>query len=173
MKLTCGFEMLAEQAAKRNEQSPGNNFLDKKFQHFVKKLTESGYFQGELVGSEKYRVLLEQARQFYSSNDDDDTFRFSDQILQMSKIYRLEEAKETGGENLESSDDESWLDVEPESFDALLRQHFKLEGEPSDNIPAQKSESELPTEIKRFLQSLSEFDGIQVLALQSAFQWIN
>ena len=136
-----------------------------------------------MEGSKKYSTLLQQARTFYSTStsaDDDENdpscpdLRFSSEILQMSKEYRPDPDPTSTGpiseEDSIPSDDESWLDVEPESFDALLRQHFKLETEKmdfagagtSESVPDEKSESELPSEIKRFLQSLSEFDGIQV-----------
>ena len=140
-----------------------------------------------MEGSKKYSTLLQQARTFYSTStsaDDDDEndpscpdLRFSSEILQMSKGYRPDPDPASSGpiseEDSIPSDDESWLDVEPESFDALLRQHFKLETEKmefagagtSGSVLDEKSESELPSEIKRFLQSLSEFDGIQV--------WVN
>ncbi len=136
-----------------------------------------------MEGSKKYSTLLQQARTFYSTStsaaDDDENdpscpdLRFSSEILKMSKEYRPDPDPNSSGlteEDSIPSDDESWLDVEPESFDALLRQHFKLETEKmefagagkSGSVPDEKSESELPSEIKRFLQSLSEFDGIQV-----------
>jgi hypothetical protein len=134
-----------------------------------------------MEGSKKYSTLLQQARTFYSTStsaDDDENdpscpdLRFSSEILKMSKEYPPDpdSSGPISEEDSILSDDESWLDVEPESFDALLRQHFKLETEKMDfagagtsgSVPDEKSESELPSEIKRFLQSLSEFDGIQV-----------
>ena len=160
MKLTCGFEMLAEQATKRNAGCQASASSDPKFQHFVKKLFESGYFRGELEGSKQHQLLLEQARQFYAETDNDSQFN-SSVILDLLQKYRLGALDVDNDSSLASSDDESWLDVEPESFDDLLRQHFKLDAEMS-GATSSKSESELPAEIKRFLQSLSDFDGIQV-----------
>ncbi len=180
MKLTCGFEMLAAQASKR-KSGPGDasrlsSTSSTKFEHFLKKLIETGYFQGEIEGSKKYMIWLEQARQYYTTStaaDDDQSndLRFSSGILEIAKNYRHDASESNEDDSAAKSDDESWLDVEPESFDALLRQHFKLGSEQMDFSSAgeaesnaiSKSESELPNEIKRFLQSLSEFDGIQVI----------
>ena len=170
MKLTCGFEMLASQAEKRNSSYSDLPNSSQKFERFIKKLEQSGYFQGEMEGSRKHSTLLEQARTFYSTstgdeNDPNSDLRFSSEILRMSKDYRPDATEGSREEDSVSSDDESWLDVEPESFDNLLRQHFKVETEKMEfagAAPDEKSESELPNEIKRFLQSLSEFDGIQV-----------
>jgi hypothetical protein len=167
-----GLEMLAEQAAKRRTDCEATSSTSgPRFDRFVAKLTDTGYFKGELPGSKKYTSLLEQARQFYSASVDADSddgggqeVRFSSEVLELSRNCRLAapEDDEDPGDSL-ASDDESWLDVEPESFDALLRQHFKLESEKTEfGADAAKSDSELPAEIKRFLQSLSEFDGIQV-----------
>jgi hypothetical protein len=130
----------------------------------------------EIEGSKKYTILLEQARQYYTAStatDDDQSndLRFSTGILEMVKNYLHDTSESNEDDSTTQSDDESWLDVEPESFDALLRQHFKLGSEQMDFSSApeaeyssatSRSESELPNEIKRFLQSLSEFDGIQV-----------
>ena len=179
MKLTCGFEMLAAQASKRKSGREAlNSTSNQKFEHFLKKLSETGYFQGEIEGSKKYTMLLEQARQYYTTStaaDDDQSndLRFSSGILEMTNNYRHDASESNEDDSTTKSDDESWLDVEPESFDALLRQHFKLGSEQMDFSSApeaessatSRSESEHPNEIKRFLQSLSEFDGIQVTEL--------
>ena len=48
MKLTCGFEMLAAQAEKRNSSHPDlpdSVNSGQKFDRFVKKLGQTGYFQ--------------------------------------------------------------------------------------------------------------------------------
>ena len=90
MKLTCGFEMLAAQAAKRsvNVHDPAK-LSDPKFRFFIEKLQENGYFQGELEGSKNYNFLLDQAKQFYATSDDnDDSFRFSSKVLELSQNYR-------------------------------------------------------------------------------------
>ena len=178
MKLTCGFEMLAAQAAKRsvNVHDPAK-LSDPKFRFFIEKLQENGYFQGELEGSKNYIFLLDQAKQFYATSDDsDDSFRFSSKVLELSQNYRHDPSEDVDEDDLGvASDDESWLDIEPESFDALLRQHFKLESEQRE---CSKTEPQLPTEIKKFLQSLSDFDGVQVIIflllgqnLYSLFCW--
>ena len=167
MKLTCGFEMLAEQADKRNDGGRAANSSDPKFQHFVKKLSETGYFRGELEGSKQHRLLLEQAQQFYATADNDSQFS-SSIILDLLHKFRLGALEVEDDQDLASSDDESWLDIEPESFDDLLRHHFRLDAERSE-AASSKSESELPAEIKRFLQSLSDFDGIQVC---SSFKFV-
>ena len=173
MKMTCGFEMLAEQASKRKKVAVSESsslISGQKFELFLKKLQDAGYFQGEMEGSKKYTILYEKARQYYktstAADDDSIDLRFSADILEMAKNYRLGAPVEDSNEESSGpSDDESWLDVEPESFDALLRQHFKLESpkaEFAESSGPKKSEEELPSEIKRFLQSLSDFDGIQV-----------
>ena len=173
MKLTSGFEMLADQASKRKKVAVGESsslMSGQKFDLFLNKLVDAGYFQGELEGSKNYTILYEKARQYYktstAADDDSIDLRFSADILEMAKSYRHDEPVEDSTEESSiPSDDESWLDVEPESFDALLRQHFKLESQKAEfsgSSGPNKSEEELPSEIKRFLQSLSDFDGIQV-----------
>jgi len=164
MKLTYGFEMIANNAIK-TEQSVGKIDVScASYKNFLKKLTDSGYFQGELEGSKKYGELFNKANDYFGSFDVSIQMphaRFSSELLQVLTNSNQESQVELDPEDSLPSDDESWLDVDPDSFDSLLRQHFKLRDvDPSYNNS--QSQAEIPTEVKRFLQGLSDFDGIQV-----------
>jgi len=168
MKLTCGLEMLASHssAKKANQiQKSLSKVTSEKFEAFVKNLNKNGYFQGELEGSKKYTELLDRAKNFYQGSienvQESSGTRFSTDVLEIVKNYRHDALKELDPDDNLPSDDESWLDINPESFDDLLKQHFKLGSNPP-GATCRSETTELPQEIKKFLQCLSDYDGIQV-----------
>ena len=100
-------------------------------------------------GSQKYNDLLTKAKQDFESN----THQIQDP---------LEELKELLNSNcdiiqeIEKEDDDSWLDVELDTFDEMLKSHFGVQAsEPT------KSHQEIPNEIKTFLRTMSDLKGVE------------
>ena len=100
-------------------------------------------------GSQKYNDLLTKAKQDFESN----THQIQDP---------LEELKELLNSNcdiiqeIEKEDNDSWLDVELDTFDEMLKSHFGVQAsEPT------KSHQEIPNEIKTFLRTMSDLKGVE------------
>ncbi len=164
MKITCGFEIIASRARKIEEEYGQLDVSSDRYKKFLKKLTDTGFFQDELEGSKKYTELIKKANDYFNSFDGSDLMpnaRFSSELLKVMDSCSTDMKIEPELDDDLPSDDESWLDVSPDSFDDLLRQHFKLgTSEPSGSD--QPTQAEIPSEVKQFLQGLSDFDGIQV-----------
>ena len=62
------------------------------------------------------------------------------------------------GSKLKPEDDDSWIDLKPETFDEMLKAHFKLKDE-VDQTTKNKSKQEIPSEVKNFLKTMSDFEG--------------
>ena len=73
------------------------------------------------------------------------------EILQWSLFFLT-------GSELKPEDDDSWIDLKPETFDEMLKAHFKLKDE-VDQTTKIKSKQEIPSEVKNFLKSMSDFEG--------------
>ena len=60
-------------------------------------------------------------------------------------------------------DDDSWLNYEPDSFDEMLKNHFKIS---NNSFPSNKmniNEKAIPSELKSFLSCVSNFEGVDSL----------
>merc|ERR1719189_466618 len=154
-KLCFGFEILANSKVHQDEMR----------QAYIQSLTNKGYFQSELRGSKKYQNLLDQAQkhflqmaQSYDINIKSPAIQLKE-LLQKEKEHENEETSETGSE-LEPEDDDSWMDLKPESFDEMLKAHFKLKNE-VDQTSNNKSKQDIPNEVKKFLKTMSDFEGIE------------
>ena len=141
-KLTQGFEIVFT-----TSETP----KDKLFQSFIQSLTNAGYFQGQLQGSQKYNELYAKAKlDFQNSKNFPD---FQDPVEELKEL--LETNCDDKIETLEEVDDDSWLDVELETFDEMLKSHFNVQSESS------RSHQEIPSEIKNFLKTMSDLKGVE------------
>ncbi len=164
MKITCGFEIIASRARKSEEEYGKIDVSSASYKKYLKRLTETGFFQDELEGSKKHTELLKKAHDYFISFHGSDLMpnaRFSSELLKVLENLSADIPIMSEPDDDMPSDDESWLDVSPDSFDNLLRQHFKL-GPNDPSGTDQQTQAEIPAEVKRFLQGLSDFDGIQV-----------
>lgn len=65
VKIACGFEILASQAKDANSEDN-----EPAWRAYVKSLNEKGYFRGNLEGSQEYKQLYEEARRYYTKNNE-------------------------------------------------------------------------------------------------------
>ena len=182
-KISCGFEILLAQS----KSDVCNMDLDCKFSFdhigyckFEKNLIASGYFKNELRGSKKWNILTEQAKEYFrtvfsSTNSPDENIcdinnsehllNLFNEIENKSSIVTLDD-NSVQDEPSKEPDDDTWLDFEPASFDELLKNHFNFnENNPLSDQKASaiSKEQAIPTELKKFLSSMSNFDGIDSL----------
>ena len=181
-KLTCGFEMLLAQCNGKDKESTidiSSSLDELRYERFEKSLFENGYFENELKGSQRWKLLTYQAREYFKSsfaqNDstdskNDDGKTFSAQLKHF--VTQIAKRESDAGIILEKSveselpmkppDDDSWLDYEQESFDEMLKSHFNLEKMGAEkfksaNIP---KEDAIPAQMKSFLSAMSNYEGI-------------
>ena len=181
-KLTCGFEMLLAQCNGKDKESTidiSSSLDELRYERFEKSLFENGYFENELKGSQKWKLLTYQAREYFKSsfaqndstdskNDDGKTFsaqlkHFVTQIAKRESDAGIILEKPIESElPMKPPDDDSWLDYEQESFDEMLKSHFNLEKMGAEkfksaNIP---KEDAIPAQMKSFLSAMSNYEGI-------------
>ncbi len=124
-KLSLGLELLLSRnrsSAAPSSSSPGA--AGPAWATFLARLAKLGYFQGELEGSVRYRELADRAAQYWTSGEDEEGEggRHGRLDRLVSLVGRLE-----GGGELSAGgwlrpapardDDESWMEVTPESLD--------------------------------------------------------
>ena len=181
-KLTCGFEMLLAQCNGKDKETTidiSSSLDELRYERFEKSLFENGYFENELKGSQKWKLLTYQAREYFKSsfaqndstdskNDDGKTFsaqlkHFVTQIAKRESDAGIILEKPIESElPMKPPDDDSWLDYEQESFDEMLKSHFNLEKMGAEkfksaNIP---KEDAIPAQMKSFLSAMSNYEGI-------------
>ena len=132
----------------RCEQSEG-------FDKFLSKLNEVNYFQGELEGSKKYKELMESCQVFWNSASNPEEQRNIDSLSEKwgnakSNPESLENFL-VGAPGPEDPDD--WLDVTPESLDAMLEAKF--------GVAQKQAEKDVPEEFAKFLGKMSDMDGVE------------
>ena len=155
-KLSCGFEML---------MLPGNKAAREKdrLDAYVDKLKDSGYFQGQLEGSKLYNELLAQAKQHFRANNESLDLPKTDAETINQILANASGAADLTEEDLklEPEDSEAWMELEPDSFDEMLKAHFKLKNESSADTYSTKTEDQIPSEIKKFLKNISDMSGVE------------
>lgn len=125
-------------------------------------LTDNNFFmfcilQNLYEGSNGYKLLEDQAKEYYLSNVDE--YLSSPSINQRIKniLDSVTEDELIQQKNditdLEPADDEKWLDVTPFDLDHILEQKFGLK-----NFE-QSSASMFTNKIKSFLNQASDIDG--------------
>ena len=146
-KLACGFEILANCKTHREDIEEA----------FIQNLTNNGYFQGEMKGSRKYDELYNQAKSHFEDRNLDSEIKTP--VMELHELLETIDEIEDVEETLDPPGDESWLDLEPETFDKMLENHFKLQSE--SNSSQQKSKESIPSEVKNFLKAMSDLQGVE------------
>merc|ERR1719189_51720 len=154
-KLTCGFEILANTKTHQDDLK----------QSYIQSLTNKGYFQSELKGSKKYNGLLAEAEKHLLQNSSDLVVKTpAMQLCELLKEH-MEDPKQSGSkkDDLKPEDDDSWIELKPETFDDMLSAHFKLKDDVTSDQSANKNKStqDIPSEVKNFLKAMSDFEGVE------------
>ncbi|KAK1232082.1 hypothetical protein PQX77_004800 [Marasmius sp. AFHP31] len=158
MKIAVGFEMLYQESKGRSEtinrtpdglKSMSDSIKEHlannpDYQTYIQKLASLDYFRGELKGSQLWNELEDKAISvFLSSQKQDDATRPSFTSLVSSAISR---APEPLPESTRGEDDDSWLNIDAESFeDALAKAQSNKTADP-DAMDVDKPSSEMTEE---------------------------
>ena len=86
------------------------------------------------------------------------------QLRELLKEH-MDDPKQSGSrkEDLKPDDDDSWIELKPETFDDMLSAHFKLKDDVTSDQSANKNKStqDIPSEVKNFLRAMSDFEGVE------------
>ena len=189
-KLTCGFEMLLAQCHGKDKESTidiSSSLDELRYEKFEKSLFENGYFENELEGSQRWKLLTYQAREYFKSsfaqndstdskNDDGKTFsaqlkHFVTQIAKRESDAGIILEKPIESElPMKPPDDDSWLDYEQESFDEMLKSHFNLEKMGAEKFKSAHipKEDAIPAQMKSFLSAMSNYEGIDSFSAKTS-----
>jgi hypothetical protein len=149
MKLACGFEILFNQVNK----DMGNGY-----QTFVDKLTNLGYYRGELKGSREYQRLESLARKLYVSDQKENIKDF--QIMEMKRLYE-EPLIDLDLFTVKEDESDDWLYLDPREVDDMLSQNktTDLDSDDSDGSDGSldDNEREQLAEMKGILGGFNSF----------------
>ncbi|XP_025409951.1 protein ecdysoneless isoform X2 [Sipha flava] len=163
IKIACGFEILVSQAKSAVNNTPIDLTYDKRWHQYKSSLTDKGYFKNLYEGSNGYKLLEDQAKQYYLSNVDE--YLSSPSISQRIKIIldgiTKDEIAQLKSDTtvLEPADDEKWLNVTPSDLDRILEQKFGLKN--SEQTSASNLASTFTDKIRSFLNQASDINGAE------------
>jgi hypothetical protein len=151
-KLATGLEILLS----RCRGAGGRAGDETEFRKFVAKLKDVGFFQGELEGSKKHGQLMEDCRNFWLSSlpEECDDRSITKDYLAARDSHEPPDNFLVGPPGPEDSED--WLEVTPESLDAMLEAQFGV----SASGPGQNNQN-IPEELSKFLGKISDMAGVE------------
>ncbi|KAL4240442.1 hypothetical protein ACF0H5_001234 [Mactra antiquata] len=168
MKLAHGFEILAHKSEDVNdddnytEDISSNNM---KWQKFLKTLNDKNYFKGELEGSKLYQKLVQNAKTFYKENfqQQNSCTDAGTEILHLLKTLNVDiEARRKAERDLKSPDDDSWMNLTPESLDEMMQERSGLRGNKQHNNTDNVFDlSKVADSMKNFVGNVSSIDGAE------------
>ncbi|OCH96667.1 SGT1-domain-containing protein [Obba rivulosa] len=146
MQIACGFEMLYQESKNRADASTTSTEALKssaearkealrrnpEYLKYIQNLISSGYFKGELEGSQLWQTLEDKAvAAFIEARREDDATRPSFAIAVNAAISRAsDEVLQESAQEEEDPDD--WLSVNAEDFDAMLEKNMGGKGKASE-----------------------------------------
>ncbi|ESO94107.1 hypothetical protein LOTGIDRAFT_145160 [Lottia gigantea] len=167
LKLAHGFEILCARCGGKKSSINGHtqfNEQDGRWQRYLQALKDNGFFKNELEGSKHYKILLEDAKSFYTDNLANQKRKKKEpgnSIFDLldSSTYSMEDFKKKE-KVLPPSDDDSWIEVSPDDLDQLL--HTTV-GTTQSNTTQQDTFdlSQISQSMKSFVDNVSSVDGVE------------
>ncbi|KAE9544558.1 hypothetical protein AGLY_000099 [Aphis glycines] len=161
VRIACGFEILVSQAKSTVTDTPVDLTYDKRWHHYKSSLADKGYFKNLYEDSNGYKVLEDQAKQYYLSNVDEylSSLSISQRIKNILDGITEQELVQLKSSTLDlkPADDEKWLDVSPSDLDRILEQKFGLKN--SEQSSASDFASSFTDKIRSFLNQASDING--------------
>ena len=197
MRITCAFEMLYADKRMNRESPSQNVTVeeydfanDKKWGAFKRKLMQREFFKGELEGSQRYRQLelvakqqhLNQLQQEVKNVDEEADLEDMAEMITNSPLQhiprkeidlllneysddRVEKALEAAKCKVE--DDDSWMDVDPNQLEELLKQYGSLNmDDVNPNMAKQEDGSGL--DLEAMMKKFEDFVNYEQSGLEGA-----
>jgi len=161
IKIACGFEILVSQTKSTSKDTSVDLTYDKRWHQYKSSLTDKGYFKNLYEGSNGYKLLEDQAKDYYLSNVDEylSSPSISQRIKSILDCVTEDELLQQKNDitDLEPADDENWLDVTPSDLDRILEQKFGLKS--FEQSSASNLASLFTDKIRSFLNQASDING--------------
>lgn len=165
MKLAHGFEIMCHKSDSNGSQGNLDSEVPTsgiRWQQYIQSLKDKNYFRGELEGSVMYEKLLVNAVRFYKEN-----FKPADseqdagaEVLNLLKILDVDiEGRRRAEQYLEPPDDDSWMNLTPESLDEMMRERSGNYGNKEDSDVFDLSK--VADSMKAFVGNISGVDGAE------------
>ncbi|EXC35466.1 hypothetical protein L484_026773 [Morus notabilis] len=167
MKIACGFEMMYQQRKREGLEGKGGTW-----EAFRESLERNGYFEGLLPGSQEYRRLMQNAKEYYRSRSlfSRASEMMSAPVRRIDEILALPYSEDDfKGQEVPPSDDDSWLyNGEDDLNSALSERQRELELYEAKHKNKQKSKMQQDTgELSN--TNVDEFDPSEIAKTMKAF----
>ncbi|XP_060624785.2 protein ecdysoneless homolog [Anolis sagrei] len=170
MKLAHGFEILCAKYNNPPHRDSKKRALNGPlWDNFLNSLKKNNYFKGELEGSAQYLDRLHMAENYFQQTVIHPQSSVADspgeEILAILKetSFNLEDLRKEA-ESLPPEDDDSWLDISPDTLDEILQEAS------GTNKPASVSNeeeqnydlAEVTESMKTFISQVSSYEGAEI-----------
>lgn len=162
IKVSVGFELLLCNYLQKFAKSTNDelvNIENKYWEKFLSNLSQSGYFGGEIAGSQAYCAKLDKCKLFFEQavRQSDDKCSSDSVGRTIYELYKNEAIDESDLKkySLEPPDDESWLHIGPVELDKLLEDKFNSS---AGNCSQDYSKS-IPETVSKFVRN--EHSGLK------------
>lgn len=167
MKIACGFEMMYQQRKREGLEGKGGTW-----EAFRESLERNGYFEGLLPGSQEYRRLMQNAKEYYRSRSlfSRASEMMSAPVRRIDEILALPYSEDDfKGQEVPPSDNDSWLyNGEDDLNSALSERQRELELYEAKHKNKQKSKMQQDTgELSN--TNVDEFDPSEIAKTMKAF----
>ncbi|KAK7456517.1 hypothetical protein BaRGS_00039373 [Batillaria attramentaria] len=162
MKLAHGFEIVCARCKSSPSQTTtnGDTTSDVRWSRFLRSITNNGYFKGELEGSKLYQKLLNDAKKFFQSqvtpSEEDDSSVAREVLQLLSSVSDDVGPWKKQEKSLPPSDDDSWLELTPDSLEEMLRAAAG-KGTSPDAMDLKK----VADSMNAFVEKVSSVDGVE------------
>jgi len=154
-KLALGVEILLSRRRVDQESDNCDNRQTKQYKDFIEKLKKNGYFKNEVEGSKLFKELENNAAEFFEESEPDVAGE------KVGKAWdRISENHDSSdyynsviGPLVEKSDSEDWMEMTPEILDSMLEAQF--------GISREKQSNNIPEEVNKFLNKISDMAGVE------------
>ena len=158
LQLTYGFEILYNQQSGCTTTT-ANTATGQQWEKYLRSLTKHGYFQNEVVGSQLYTQLLENAKEYFTRicMNSDQNENISNEIKQLLEVMPQPEEGSVQSDTFPPDDDESWLEVSPEELDSILSQYCQAGISTGEDLDLRQ----VVNGMNSFVETISSYEGAE------------
>lgn len=174
VKVACGLEILASKGA---AASAGDLDGNKGWHQFLKRLNDDGYFGENIENSKEHTKRLENAKEYFKMFSDTGPVNFdiaTHEVLKQIELLRASqdsfeaESMQTYQPNDDSDD---WLNISADELDKIMSERYGIKKTyQNDGEDMAAEANSLTNDLQTFLNTKSEFDGVEVRKEPFAFE---
>nr|XP_020638823.1 protein ecdysoneless homolog isoform X2 [Pogona vitticeps] len=169
MKLAHGFEILCSKCKPILHGSQEHTSKVPLWDNFLNSLKKNNYFKGELEGSAQYQDRLHMAENYFQqsviSPQSSGVESPGEEILTILKgtSFNLEDFQKEA-DSLPPEDDDSWLEISPDTLDQILKEASGT-NKPASTLNEEEQNydlAEVTESMKAFISKVSTHEGAEV-----------